>query len=146
MQSRYELILESDLKEIRRVEGLVKAMCREHHFEKEFIHDVMLLVTEATNNAIMHGNQFDKTKLARLSCTIENGYLTIEVSDEGKGFDPQALPNPLDPENLLKPSGRGVFLMKHFAELVEYDFSPRGTTLRMRVAIRYSGPSGTNKL
>lgn len=141
MQKRYELILESDLNEVRRVEGFVKTICQEHHFEKNFVHDVMLLMTEATNNAIMHGNKFDKTKRARLLCIIENGYLTIEVSDEGEGFNPQTLPNPLDPENLLKPSGRGVFLIKNFAENVEYDFSPQGTTLKMRVAIRYSEKS-----
>jgi serine/threonine-protein kinase RsbW len=141
MQNRYELILESDLNEIRRVEGFVKTICQDHHFEKNFVHDVMLLITEATNNAIMHGNKFDKTKRARLLCIIENGYLTIEVSDEGEGFNPQTLPNPLDPENLLKPSGRGVFLIKNFAENVEYDFSSQGTTLKMRVAIRYSEKS-----
>jgi serine/threonine-protein kinase RsbW len=141
MQNRYELILESDLNEVRRVEGFVKTICQEHHFEKNFVHDVMLLITEATNNAIMHGNKFDKTKRARLLCIIENGYLTIEVSDEGEGFNPQTLPNPLDPENLLKPSGRGVFLIKNFAENVEYDFSSQGTTLKMRVAIRYSEKS-----
>ncbi len=141
MQKRYELILESDLNEVRRVEGFVKTICQEHHFEKNFVHDVMLLITEATNNAIMHGNKFDKTKRARLLCMIENGYLTIEVSDEGEGFNPHALPNPLDPENLLKPSGRGVFLIKNFAENVEYDFSSQGTTLKMRVAIRYSEKS-----
>ncbi len=141
MQSRYELILESDLNEVRRVEGFVKRMCREHRFEKNFVHDVMLLITEATNNAIIHGNKFDKSKHATLLCTIENGYLTIEVSDEGEGFNPYTLPNPLDPENLLKPSGRGVFLIKNFAENVEYDFSPQGTTLKMRIAIRYSEKS-----
>jgi len=141
MQNRYELILESDLNEIRRVEGFVKTMCREHHFEKNFVHDTMLLITEATNNAITHGNQFDKSKRAVLICTIENGYLNIEVSDEGKGFNPDSLPNPLDPENLLKPSGRGVFLIKNFAEQVDYAFSPQGTTVKMRVAIRYSAKS-----
>lgn len=141
MQSRYELILESDLSEVRRVEGFVKKMCKEHRFEKNFVHDVMLLITEATNNAIMHGNKFDKDKHATLLCTIESGYLNIEVTDEGSGFNPNALPDPLAPENLLKPSGRGVFLMKNFAENVEYAFSSRGTTLKMRVAIRFSEKS-----
>lgn len=141
MQSRYELILESDLKEVRRVEGFVKTMCQDHHFEKNFMHDVMLLITEATNNAIMHGNKFDKTKHATLLCTIEGGYLNIEVSDEGCGFNPDEIPNPLDPENLLKPSGRGIFLIKNFAKQVDYAFSPSGTTLKIRVAIRYSEKS-----
>lgn len=138
MPNRYELILESDLNEVRRVEDFVKTMCQDHHFDKGFVHDVMLLITEATNNAIMHGNKFDKTKRATLLCTIEDGYLTIQVTDEGAGFNPNSLPNPLAPENLIKPSGRGVFLIKNFAESVEYDFSPRGTTLKIRLAIRHS--------
>ncbi len=141
MQSRYELILESDLNEVRRVEGFVKTISQDHHFEKNFVHDVMLLITEATNNAIVHGNKFDKTKHATLLCTIEGDYLTIEVSDEGSGFNPEEIPNPLAPENLLKPSGRGVFLIKNFAEQVDYTFSPNGTTLKIRLAIRYSNKS-----
>ncbi len=141
MQSRYELILESDLSEVRRVESFVKTICKKHRFEKNFVHDVMLLITEATNNAIMHGNKFDKAKHARLLCTIEDGYLNIEVSDEGSGFNPNTLPNPLDPENLLKSSGRGVFLIKNFAEQVNYAFSEKGTTLKMRIAIRSSEKS-----
>ncbi len=138
MQSRYKLILESDLEEIRRITNFVKTISHDHHFEHNFEHDVMLLITEATNNAIIHGNKFDKTKHATLLCTIEDGYLTIEVSDEGSGFNPDALPNPLAPENLLKPSGRGVFLIKNFAEQADYTFSPSGTTLKIRIAIRYT--------
>lgn len=138
MQTHYKLVLESDLKEIRRIEDFVKTMCREHHFDTHFSHDVMLLITEATNNAIIHGNKFDKTKHATLLCTIDGDYLNIEVSDEGQGFNPNAIPNPLDPENLLKPSGRGIFLIKNFADHVEYAFSSSGTTVKMRIAIRYA--------
>ncbi len=141
MQSRYELILESDLREVRRIEKFVKTMCRDHHFDQSFIHDVMLLITEATNNAIIHGNKLDKTKHATLLCTIEDGYLNIEVTDEGQGFNPSEIPNPLAPENLLKSSGRGVFLIKNFAQDVEYVFSQNGTTLKMRVAIRQTPKS-----
>ncbi|MFN3344765.1 MAG: ATP-binding protein [Chloroherpetonaceae bacterium] len=141
MQSRYELILESDLSEVRRIERFVKAMCHDHHFDQSFIHDVMLLITEATNNAIIHGNKFDKTKHATLLCTIEDGYLNIEVTDEGKGFNPSEIPNPLAPENLLKPSGRGVFFIKNFAQDVEYVFYQNGTTLKKRVAIRQAPKS-----
>jgi hypothetical protein len=58
------------------------------------------------------------------------------VQDEGEGFDPTALPNPLDEENLLKPSGRGVFLMKQLAEDVRYEFSEKGTTVRFRIRFK----------
>lgn len=136
MNSRYELVLESDLGEMRRVEDFVKRMCREHRFAKDFAHDLMLIVTEATNNAIIHGNKFDKAKRATLSCAIENDDLLIEVRDEGKGFNPADLPNPLAEENLLKPSGRGVFLMRQFAKRIEYVFSPTGTTVKIRLPIR----------
>lgn len=138
MGNRYELVLESDLSEVRRVEGFVKKMCQEHRFAKDFAQDLMLVITEATNNAIIHGNKFDKAKRATLFCSIENEEVLIEVRDEGVGFDPAELPNPLAEENLLKPSGRGVFLMRRFAKHIEYVFSPTGTTLKIRLPIRRS--------
>jgi serine/threonine-protein kinase RsbW len=136
MTTIYELILESELNEVRRVEGFVNQICREHKFEKLFVHDVMLIITEATNNAILHGNKLDKSKRAILKCEIQNDEMLIMVHDEGGGFNPETLPNPLAEENLLKPSGRGVFLMKQFASDVKYTFAPSGTTLNIRVKIR----------
>jgi serine/threonine-protein kinase RsbW len=96
----------------------------------------MLVITEATNNAILHGNKLDGSKLAWLRCQICGDELRVEVQDEGEGFDPTTLPNPLDEENLLKPSGRGVFLIKQLAEDVRYEFSDKGTIVRFRIRFK----------
>jgi len=78
----------------------------------------------------------DGSKLAWLRCQICGDELRVEVQDEGEGFDPTTLPNPLDEENLLKPSGRGVFLIKQLAEDVRYEFSDKGTIVRFRIRFK----------
>lgn len=134
----YEMILESTLNELRRVEEFVKKMAEEHSFSETFIYDLMLVITEAANNAVIHGNKLDETKKAYLKCLInkqeDRNQLLVEVHDEGAGFNPEELPNPLAEENLLKPSGRGVFLMKQFAD-VQYDFSKKGTVVRLKIDV-----------
>jgi serine/threonine-protein kinase RsbW len=145
MQTIYELTLESDIREVKRVEKLVQTMSKEHRFDKHFIYDLMVVITEATNNAILHGNALDTTKHAYLRCEIADADLIIDVWDEGNGFNPDTLPNPLAEENLMKPSGRGVFLMKQYATELKYVFSERGTTLSMRIPIRYAAPIATRR-
>ncbi|NTV46440.1 MAG: ATP-binding protein [Chlorobiales bacterium] len=136
--SVYEMILQSTLNEVRRVEEFVKKMAEEHFFSETFIYDLMLVVTEATNNAVIHGNKLDESKTAYLKCQIDKqdgrDRLFVEVHDEGAGFNPEELPNPLAEENLMKPSGRGVFLMKQFAD-IQYDFSKKGTVVRISIDV-----------
>ncbi len=134
----YELKIDSKVEEIRRVEQFIKDIGEVHQFPETFLYNVMLVVTEATNNAVIHGNEQDETKSAYLKCTVQKHsakeLLMIEVTDQGSGFNMELLPNPLAEENLLKPSGRGVFLMKQFAN-VDYNFSESGTTVRMTLTI-----------
>ncbi|MCW8818324.1 MAG: ATP-binding protein, partial [Ignavibacteriaceae bacterium] len=85
-----------------------------------------LAVTEATTNAIIHANKCDLSKLVTIHAHIEDSRLIVKVKDEGKGFDPSTIPNPTEPENLLKDSGRGVFLMKVYMDKVEYNVTPEG--------------------
>ncbi|NTV44934.1 MAG: ATP-binding protein [Chlorobiales bacterium] len=136
--SIYEMVLQSTLTEVRRVEEMIKKMAEEYSFSETFIYDLMLIVTEATNNAVIHGNKLDESKTAYLKCEIDKkkgrDVLFIEVHDEGTGFNPETLPDPLAEENLLKPSGRGVFLMKQFAN-VQYQFSKTGTIVRMSIDV-----------
>lgn len=136
MDKTYELRLKSDIEEVRKVEWFVKKIAAEQGFAESRLHDVMLVITEATNNAVLHGNKLDASKRAWLRCKVCGSELHVEVHDEGSGFDPDALPNPLDEENLLKPSGRGVFLIKQLAEDVRYEFSDKGTTVRFRIKFK----------
>lgn len=89
-------------------------------FDKNGCYWVSLSVCESVTNAILHGNREDAEKKVRLKFTILKDRLIIRVQDEGKGFDEQRLPNPLDPQNTLKPSGRGILYVRSFMDDVKY--------------------------
>lgn len=91
--------------------------------------NIKLCVEEAVRNAIVHGNKKDESKKVKISYWVEDGRLTIEIEDEGKGFAPKKLPDPTEEENLLKEHGRGVFLILHLMDEVVY--SERGNKIRM---------------
>jgi serine/threonine-protein kinase RsbW len=84
---------------------------------------------EAITNAIRHGNKYDKQKTVYICAEISAEAARFTVRDEGDGFDPAALPNPLDPDNLLKPSGRGIFLMRQLMDEVKYNERGNEVTL-----------------
>jgi serine/threonine-protein kinase RsbW len=85
------------------------------------IFGVHLAVEEALVNAILHGNRLDKSKQVRIVFRLFEQRLRIEIADEGSGFDPGRLPDPTASENLERPCGRGVLLMRNFMSLVEFN-------------------------
>ena len=87
--------------------------------------NIMIAVTEAVNNAIRHGNKSESTKNVTLALSLENGLIKFKIEDEGNGFDYHNLPDPTAPENLEKPGGRGIFLMKHLSDEVTFKESGR---------------------
>jgi serine/threonine-protein kinase RsbW len=91
--------------------------------------NVAIAVTEAVANAIFHGNRGAKEKNVYIRFVVTKKLLKIHVRDEGKGFEPEKIKNPLDPENLLKESGRGVFIVKMLMDDVKFEFSEQGTTV-----------------
>ena len=91
-----------------------------------------MAVREAITNAMVHGNKEDETKSVEVTLNCLGHELEIEVKDQGKGFDPTSIPDPTDPANILKTSGRGIFLMRTFMDEVKWSMSPEGgTTVRM---------------
>jgi serine/threonine-protein kinase RsbW len=82
--------------------------------------NIMIAVTEAVNNAIKHGNEGDRTKNVYLSLTLKESLIQFVIQDEGSGFDFDNLPDPTSPENLEKIGGRGIFLMKHLSDEVQF--------------------------
>jgi serine/threonine-protein kinase RsbW len=93
---------------------------------------IVMAVREAVTNAMVHGNQEDETKSVEVIFNCLGTVLEIEVSDQGEGFDPAGVPDPTDPVNILKTSGRGIFLMRSFMDEVEWSARPEGgTTVRM---------------
>jgi len=100
-------------------------------------HWVDIAVREAVANAIKHGNAQDPAKTVEVDGGIDGGELVIRIEDQGAGFDPGQLGDPLAPENLLKPNGRGIFYMRSFMDAVDYGARPGGgtvVTLRKRLA------------
>jgi serine/threonine-protein kinase RsbW len=92
---------------------------------------LLLSVTEATTNAIIHGNKSDESKLVSIDVKKVDGELVIKVKDHGKGFDPGKVPDPTEPENLLKDSGRGIYLMRVYMDDVRYNITPDGTEITL---------------
>lgn len=126
-QNHYTLELESDPNNLIIVEEFVNYFSKDLEINEDKINGLMLSVTEATTNAIIHANKCDSTKKVSIDVTVNNGYLIVKVKDEGKGFDPSKVPDPTAPENLLKDSGRGMYLMRVYMDELKYNVTPTGT-------------------
>lgn len=110
----------SIMENIRMIESFIDNAKEKFHLEDDIYGNIMIAVTEAVNNAIKHGNSSDKLKNVFLSLTLEDSIIRFIVKDEGGGFDYENLPDPTSPENLEKPGGRGIFLMKHLSDEVRF--------------------------
>lgn len=98
------------------------------NLEQETVYWVGMAMREAMANAIKHGNKLNPEKRIHVQMRLSDAELTISVEDEGEGFNPAQLPDPTDPENLLRSSGRGVFYMRHFMDEVRFERGQRGGT------------------
>lgn len=105
---------------IRIIESFIDNAKEKFNLEDDIYGNIMIAVTESVNNAIKHGNHRDKTKNVSISLTLNENILKFRVEDQGIGFDYNSLPDPTSPENLSKPSGRGIFLMKHLSDEVSF--------------------------
>ena len=99
-------------------------------YSKEALHGIRLSLEEALINAIKHGNQLNKAKQVHVRYQISDRAFDIEIRDEGPGFDPDDVPDPTATENLERPCGRGLLLMRHY--MTECAFIPPGNVCRMR--------------
>ena len=127
----YEMVIASYIDNVEKVEELTEQISTKMNFPEEERDSIAIAVTEAVNNAILHGNRQNPQKKVFIRICIESNAIRIIVRDEGEGFDPDKVPNPLDPENLLKESGRGIFILKSLMDEVGYDFSHGGTEICM---------------
>lgn len=115
------------------VEKLINDICSSYHVSEDYYGNILVAVTEAVNNAIQHGNKQDPGKKVDVEFKADEKHIMFCVHDQGEGFSYDALPDPTNPENLEKPSGRGVFLMRHLADKVE--FSDDGRTVHLNFSI-----------
>lgn len=121
----------SDKEAITHVEPLVMDLKDRLGIEEERFYDFLVCVTEAANNAIMHGNKYDEKKSFGINVSKEGGSLVCRIEDEGGGFDPTAIPDPTEAGELLKDHGRGVFIIRKLADRVDFDFSGKGSKITM---------------
>lgn len=126
-EETYSIEIESNPNNLITVEEFVNYFAKDIGIDEEKMNGLMLSVTEATTNAIIHANKCDLNKLVKISARIDNGKLIITVKDEGVGFDPARIPDPTEPDNLLKDSGRGVYLMRFYMDDLKYNVTPTGT-------------------
>lgn len=131
----YYLEIESDPNNLITVEEFVHYFAVDLGLDEEKINGLLLSVTEATTNAMIHGNKSDKSKLVKINVALENHTLTVTVKDEGFGFDPSIVPDPTDPENLLKDSGRGLYLMKIYMDELKINLTPNGTETILKLKV-----------
>jgi serine/threonine-protein kinase RsbW len=130
------LAVASRFENIELVQAVVDDLLLRLGVEEEERHWFGLAVREAVANAIKHGNAGDPGKQVEVEVGVQGGDVVLTVRDEGPGFDPNAIANPLAPENLLRPGGRGIFYMRSLMDSVEYRFGATGGTevvLRKRV-------------
>jgi serine/threonine-protein kinase RsbW len=114
---------------IRMIESFIDNVKEKYHLNDDIYGNIMIAVTEAVINAIKHGNQNQSAKNVALSLSFADNVIKFKVEDEGQGFEYDKLPDPTSPENIDKPGGRGIFLMKHLAD--EVNFAERGRIVEL---------------
>jgi serine/threonine-protein kinase RsbW len=119
MATRVAYTLDSTLDSVNMVEQTAEQLAVKAGFSDEDLHKITMSVREAAVNAVLHGNAYDPGKKITVAYETTPEKLAITISDEGKGLDASALPDPLTEENLLKTSGRGIFLIRSFMDEVK---------------------------
>jgi len=123
------VVIPSDPTEARRVQDDIEADLKRHHFEDREIFSIRLALEEGLVNAIKHGNQLDRSKQVHIAYRVSSERFDVRIVDEGPGFDPEDVPDPMAVENLERPCGRGLLLMRHY--MTEVVFDPPGNRLYM---------------
>ena len=124
-----DLLIPSDTAEARRVQEQIEQLLKVHQFGEREVFGIRLAVEEALVNAIKHGNQMDSSRKVRVAFQVSQEKFEVVIADEGEGFDPCEVPDPTAPENLERPCGRGIMLMRHYMTTVAYN--DRGNAVSM---------------
>lgn len=125
------IVLESRIESADQAEATAEEFARRAGFDEQDRYRIAMAVREITVNAVAHGNAFDARKTVTVEFQVSDHDLTVWVRDQGRGFDPAHLPDPLAPENLLRQAGRGIFLARSFMDEVDVEPSASGTSVRM---------------
>jgi len=130
---RKDLNIPSEIGNLRLVEKAIDELLLELELSDEVYGNVLVATMEATNNAIIHGNNSDPEKLVRIVIHCADTELKVHIEDQGKGFDHSNIPDPTAPENLEKINGRGIFLMERLSDEINYLEQGRIVELKFRI-------------
>ena len=125
------LTIPSNMRSMPEVVAEVERVVEEAGFDEESSDFLAIAVTEGVNNAILHGNRQDVSKKVEIRFIQESDKLTISITDEGGGFNPDNCKDPTNPENISKNSGRGIYILKKLMDEVNISNTSRGTTLTL---------------
>ena len=130
---RKDLSIPADLGNLRLVEKAIDELSMELELSDEVYGNVLVATMEATNNAIIHGNNSDPAKMVKIEMLMEQKELKVHIEDQGQGFDYSTVPDPTAPENLEKINGRGIFLMERLSDEILYLENGRIVVLKFRI-------------
>lgn len=124
-----KISIESSISNLRIVENVIDEATTQLGISQDFYGKILVSAMEAVNNAIIHGNKSNPEKHVEIEISFNSNQLKIRVSDEGNGFRPESVPDPTTPENIEELNGRGIYLMSHLADIIEY--SEKGNSVTM---------------
>ncbi len=124
---QYSLTISSERTSIENAVNLAEKIAAEMKLIDDESDNLAISVSEAVANAIIHGNKLDKNKKVKISIFVKNNRITVKVKDQGSGFEPKKLDNPIHPDNISKEFGRGVFILRNLMDTVEFNFTKSGT-------------------
>lgn len=131
MESRVSYTLDSSLDSVNKVEQAAEQLAKKSGLDEDQTFQIAMAVREAAVNAVLHGNAYSPEKKITASFENTGSSLVIRICDQGSGLDPDSLPDPLAPENLLSGSGRGIFLIRSFMDEVHFKLLHPGTELTL---------------
>jgi serine/threonine-protein kinase RsbW len=123
----------SDFQNLAKAEEILEAINNNLTLSEENYGNILLSLSEAINNAIVHGNKMDKNKFVTVSYRILPDTIEISVEDQGQGFDPNSIPDPTAPENIERETGRGIFIIKNLSDEVIFEKNGRKITMKFRL-------------
>lgn len=128
---RVHLVLDSTLASVDEAESAAESFAERNGFDEDTRGSIAMAVREAVVNAVLHGNAYSRDKLVDVSLEMQRDDLLVKISDQGAGVNADLLPDPLSPENILRGSGRGIFLIRAFMDEVNFRQLNPGTELTL---------------
>ena len=132
----YQKIVKSNTSLIPEVTDFVFDILNSVSLDEEMLSNLSLAISEALSNAMVHGNKLDPNKNVVITVDIFDTKVELSIKDSGQGFKPEEVPDPTKPENILRDSGRGIFIMQSFVDDLYYNFSEEGTELKLVLSIK----------